>query len=113
MLTGGGFPSTHATLTSTITTAIGIREGLTSPIFGLGVALSIIIMYDAMNVRYYAGKNISLTKQIVRDLKSHGVKLTGPMYVEKIKEILGHSKIEVIAGCIWGIVVSVVVNYIL
>ncbi|MFV0498525.1 MAG: divergent PAP2 family protein [Bacilli bacterium] len=101
----GCFPSSHTSFIIATTLAIGIKDGFTSSAFALGVVISLVIMYDAMNVRYYAGKNIELTKQIIRDLKKQEFKLDNPIYINNLKEILGHERLEVLGGFILGIII--------
>ena len=70
---------------------------------------SMIIMYDAANVRYYSGKNIELTKQLIEDLSNSSdflIKLTHPIYSEELKKILGHSWFEVFSGAVLGLLFS-------
>ncbi len=106
----GNFPSSHTSFVMSLTVAIGMREGLTSAAFAIAGCLSVIVMYDAMNVRFYAGKNIALTRQIIKDLQSHSFKLDNPIYIESLKEILGHERLEVLAGFILGVIIPFVVN---
>ena len=68
---------------------------------------SFIVIYDAANVRYYAGRNIQLTKQLISDLETlKGLKFNDPIYHEKIKSVLGHKFIEILGGILLGILVS-------
>lgn len=106
----GSFPSSHTSFVVSLTVAIGFREGLSSAIFALGVSLCMIVMYDAMNVRFYAGKNIALTRQIIKDLQSHSFKLDNPIYIESLKEILGHERLEVFAGFILGFIIPFIIG---
>ncbi len=106
----GGFPSSHTSFVVGTTTAIGLVDGVKSSTFALGIVVSLIVMYDAMNVRYYAGKNIELTKQIIRDLKKHEFHLDNPLYINNFKEILGHERLEVLGGFILGVITPFVVN---
>ncbi len=108
LFASGNFPSSHTSLVVSLAVAIGIREGIDSALFALSLCLSAIVMYDAMNVRFYAGKNIQLTKQIIKDLQSHSFKLDNPIYIESIKEILGHERLEVLAGFILGVITPIV-----
>lgn len=106
----GGFPSSHTSFVVATTLAIGLREGFSSSVFAIGIVFSLIVMYDAMNVRYYAGKNIELTQQIIRDLKAHEFKLDNPLYINNLKEILGHERLEVLGGLILGIATPFIIN---
>ena len=105
----GGFPSSQSSTVTGLTIAIGISEGFDSTFFAITCVFSFIVIYDAINVRYYAGKNIQLTKQLISDLEAmKGLKFSDPIYQEKIKSVLGHKFVEVIGGMILGALVAVI-----
>lgn len=107
IVASGGFPSSHTAAVTALTLSIGLREGFDSPIFAMGAAFSLIIAYDAANVRYYAGKNIELTQQLIKDVQElTKYKLDDPIYLTKIKQVLGHKWIEVIGGIIHGSIIA-------
>ena len=71
-----------------------------------------IICYDAANVRYYAGQNIKITRQLIEDIQElTKTKLTDPIYLTKIKNVLGHTWVEVIGGVIHGLVIAGILFY--
>ncbi len=100
----GGFPSSHTATVVALASSIGIIEGLSSSIFAVAFAFALIVCYDAANVRYYAGQNIKITQQLIKDIQdlTH-TKLTDPIYLTRVKNVLGHKWIEVIGGFIWGL----------
>ena len=103
----GGFPSSHTALVVGLTFAIGFQDSFQSTLFYIACVFSLTVIYDTANVRYYAGQNIRMTKQLIRDfeeLTKH--KLTDPVYAEKIKTVLGHKWIEVIGGFLVGFIVA-------
>ncbi|MEG1475096.1 MAG: divergent PAP2 family protein [Longicatena sp.] len=105
----GGFPSSHSSTVTSLSIAIGMSEGFDSAIFAVTAVFSFIVIYDAANVRYYAGRNIQLTKQLITDLETlKGLKFSDPIYQEKIKSVLGHKFVEILGGVFLGIVVSLV-----
>ncbi len=110
-IASGSFPSSHTSFVVATTVAIAMREGLDSAVFALAVVASSVVMYDAMNVRYYAGKNIQLTQQIIRDLRVHEFKLDNPIYISNLKEILGHERLEVLSGFILGVITPFIIDY--
>ncbi|NLC43241.1 MAG: divergent PAP2 family protein [Clostridiales bacterium] len=98
----GGMPSSHSAIMTCMATSIGMQEGFHSPIFALSVASTLVVMYDAAGVRRAAGKQAIVLNEIVRELQSKHTITEG-----KLKELLGHTPIEVIAGAILGILVAV------
>ena len=61
----GGFPSSHSSTVTALTIAIGMNEGFDSALFAITCVFSFIVIYDAANVRYYAGRNIDVYKRQV------------------------------------------------
>ena len=104
VIASGGFPSSHSSTVTGLSMAIGIQEGFDSTIFAVTAVFAFIVMYDACHVRYYSGKNIELTQQLIRDLKEIEVPLDNPIYEEQLKSVLGHRFIEVLGGFVIGLV---------
>ncbi|HEY5119017.1 MAG TPA: divergent PAP2 family protein [Anaerolineales bacterium] len=100
----GGMPSTHSAIIVAATTALGMLQGVASPEFALGVAVSMVILYDAAGVRRQAGEHARVINAIIEDL-SHG----HPLKEENLKELLGHTPGEVAIGVLVGVVVAVCV----
>lgn len=94
----GGMPSSHTALVVSMATVLGIRYGWDSPFFAIGVVLAVIVMYDATGVRQQSGKHARVLNQILRELFSGQ-----PISEEELKELLGHTSIEVLVGALLGI----------
>ena len=108
----GGFPSSHTAGAFALCFSIGYREGFTGTLFAISLALAVIISYDAANVRYYAGRNIELTQQLIKDVQDlTQTKLSDPIYASKIKNVLGHKWIEVVGGLVHGILIASILYY--
>ena len=103
----GGLPSSHTSTVSSLCLAIGLREGFDSSLFALSLAFCCIVAYDAMNVRYFAGENIRVTKLLVDELSEIFPKLfSDDQRFERLKEVLGHTLVEVSAGFFLGLFVT-------
>ena len=97
----GGMPSSHSALIIGATQAIGLHQGYDSPLFALGVVISMIVTYDAAGVRRQAGKHAERINILFEEL------MRGQMPDEKeLREVLGHTPLEVAGGVLWGIVVA-------
>lgn len=105
----GGLPSSHSTLTSCLTTLIGLNMGFASPIFALSTVFTLIVMYDAMGIRYETEKQAKVINKITKQIKLDN--LTGEL--KNLKEEVGHKPIEVFCGLILGIVLGIVGNNII
>lgn len=109
VIASGGFPSSHSSTVTALSLSIGIQEGFDSAIFAVTTIFSFIVMYDACHVRYYSGKNIELTQQLVKDLREMtGLYFDDPIYQEKLKNVLGHKFVEVIGGFVVGLAVPLI-----
>jgi acid phosphatase family membrane protein YuiD len=101
----GGMPSSHSALVVSMSTSIGMQEGFRSVVFALSVAVALIVMYDAAGVRRAAGKQAEVLNDILEEFQAHR-----DIPEEKLKELLGHTPVEVIAGAALGILVSIILN---
>ncbi|CAL6306681.1 unnamed protein product [Bathycoccus prasinos] len=101
MFDSGGMPSSHTSLVFSLTTAIALQYGLGSPLFPLSLAFSLIVAYDAAGVRRHAGKQAEVLNRILADV-FHG----SPISDTKLKEVLGHSPLQVTCGAVVGILVG-------
>ncbi len=98
MFRSGGMPSGHAASFIGATTTIGFIKGFTSIECAIALCMSLIIIYDAVNVRYAVGEQGRLLNEIAR---SDGNVKTKPQ-----KLVEGHTVPEAIVGCILGVVVG-------
>jgi uncharacterized protein len=94
----GGFPSTHTSVISSITMMIGFTAGWDSPLFGLGVAVLMIVMIDATGVRRAVGENSRWINVLSR---RHPGEETSTL-----REKQGHTKIEILGGLCLGTLVG-------
>lgn len=103
LLSVGGMPSSHSALVTSATVAIGLYHGFDNPLFALGVAITMVVTYDAAGVRRQAGihaKRINLLFEEV--LRGHQVDQ------KELREVLGHTPLEVTGGVLFGIIVAIV-----
>ena len=100
----GGMPSSHSAIVTSIATMIGKNSGINSPIFALGVIMSLIVMYDAAGVRRAAGEQAKVLNEIVKEKK----KTLNQTPEEKLQEALGHTPVQVFAGAFIGILVGLI-----
>jgi uncharacterized protein len=106
MVETGGLPSAHAALVVGLTAGIGLTDGWHTTAFAIAVVFSLIVMYDAIGIRQEAGKHADLLNQllmiaVIQDSYQQRVKL---------KELLGHTPLEVFAGALIGIMMALFVN---
>ncbi|MCL2223807.1 MAG: divergent PAP2 family protein [Defluviitaleaceae bacterium] len=103
MLTStGGMPSSHSALVVALMLSIGFYEGFSTPLFAVAATLALVVMHDAFGIRRAAGKQAEAINFLFSRLEKQGIKLD-----TKLKELLGHSPLEVMAGALLGIIVAV------
>ncbi len=97
----GGMPSSHSTLVSCMSVMIGRIYGWESPLFAMAAVLSLIVLYDAAGVRRAAGRQARVINRIVEDIYKKG-----KVPEERLRELLGHTPLEVFAGVALGAIVA-------
>jgi len=104
-VSSGGMPSSHSALVVACTAAIGKLYGMNGPYFALAVILSAVVMYDACNVRRSAGD----TARLVNQLLAHVEKLTAEDFADDLREVMGHTPLQVLMGALLGLGVGLLV----
>ncbi len=99
----GGMPSSHAAIVMGMTTAVGKYAGVSSASFAIALIFSFVVMYDAAGLRRAAGRQAAVLNRLVEDL----VHMRG-MQEQKLRELLGHTPVEVIVGAILGVVAGLI-----
>ena len=99
----GGMPSSHAATMTATTLAIGLFSGFDHPVFALAVAVSMIVIYDAAGVRREAGYHAVIINRLIDEY------VKGPLIDQKkLKEMIGHTPLEVVGGVISGLLSTLV-----
>ena len=100
----GGMPSAHSAFVSSLAVSTGRFCGLNSPEFALAFGLACVVIYDAMGVRRAAGEQAKMINMLADELlKNHN---KDGKVVNQLKELLGHTPLEVLAGCVLGITIA-------
>lgn len=103
VMKSGGMPSSHTACFTAASLTIGFRCGFDSALFALAVAMTVIIVYDATNVRYAVGQQGKLLNKIVSMSESQTAK--------PIKIVEGHTVPQAIVGFIVGVIVALFVQF--
>lgn len=106
----GGMPSAHSATVTAVATMTGLSCGFGSPVFAVACIVAIIVMHDAMGVRLETGKQAKLLNEMVALLEALGQpKLS---MEKKLKEFVGHTPTQVMAGMLLGIAVAAIYYYV-
>ena len=94
----GGMPSVHSAVVVSLTTALALKYGVWSDYFAIAMAFTVIIIYDAINVRFQAGQ--------------HAAEINKSLGEKKFNESLGHLPSEALVGSIVGAVVALALYFV-
>ena len=98
----GGLPSNHSAIVCSMVTLIGLREGIEHPAFGVAVTLAFIVMLDASSLRKQIGKQAVALNRLA-NIQAPGS--------SALRERVGHSLIEIMAGVVVGVLVASAINH--
>lgn len=98
----GGMPSSHSALLVSGTIAVGLYHGFDNPLFGIAVGITMIVVHDAAGVRRQAGMHAERINFLFEEF------LKGHIWDENaLKEVIGHTPLEVFGGIILGLIVAI------
>lgn len=95
-------PSSHAAFVVSLAVSVGLAEGFTSSLFAVSVVVALVVMYDAAGVRRAAGQQAKILNKLVEDWEKNNFENTE----KKLKELLGHTPVEVFAGAVLGALIA-------
>ena len=98
----GGMPSSHACGVTAMATCIGFEFGFASAFFAIGAVFALVTMFDAQGVRYATGRQAQALNKLVDDIY-----WTGHIQEERLKELIGHTPIQVLMGFLLGFVLAI------
>ncbi len=101
----GGMPSSHAAGASCLATSVGLEYGFNSVFFALAASFAIVVMFDAQGVRRATGRQARILNKITEDIYWRGRIDEG-----RLRELIGHTPIEVIGGLLLGIFIALLAH---
>ncbi len=96
----GGMPSAHSAAVTAMVTIIGLKDGISSGLFGLSLLFAVIVMYDAVKVRRSSGEQGLAIHKLIKSTNSK-IKLP--------RVAMGHTPTEVALGAVLGAAIGIVV----
>ncbi len=97
----GGMPSSHASGVTALATSVGLYEGVGTALFAVTLMFTVVVIFDAQGVRRATGQQAEILNKIMDDIY-WGKRIQE----DRLKELVGHTPIQVIAGIVVGLVVS-------
>ncbi len=102
ILSSGGMPSSHSAFVCACAAATGNLYGWSSALFAVAAVVAIVVMYDASHVRKAAGEQA----KILNYMMEHWTEMKPELFGKELKELLGHTPIQVFAGAVLGVAVG-------
>lgn len=106
-LGSGGMPSSHSAFVCACASATGRLCGWSSALFAITAVIAIVVMYDAANIRHAAGEHAKILNYLMDQWAQEGHMPFGM----RLKELLGHTPIQVLAGAALGIAIGLLGAY--
>ncbi len=100
----GGMPSQHSALVTSTMLAVGLYSGFNTPAFAIAFTLMIVVLYDAAGIRRQAGLQAVKINQLINEFFAGE-----PISQDQLKEVLGHTPREVMAGSGFGLVFTLLI----
>lgn len=101
----GGMPSSHVAGASCLAASVGFQEGFNTVYFAIAASFAIVVMFDAQGVRRATGKQARILNKIMEDIYWQG-----KIDETRLRELVGHTPVEVIIGFLLGIVIAILMR---
>ena len=102
LLSTGGMPSAHSAMVCALATSIGMTEGFDHAVTMLATAFAAVTMFDAAVVRRATGQQARILNQMLDEMV-----LKHRISEKRLKELLGHTRLEVFVGMLVGMLCAV------
>ena len=106
LATTGGMPSAHTAGVIALSTTVGFICGFDQVEFAIALGYALVVMYDAAGLRRSTGKIAACLNKICDEVYSQG-----QMQPERLKELLGHTPVEVFGGALLGIYIAYINHF--
>ncbi len=101
----GGMPSSHAAGASALATSVGMEYGYDSVLFAISAVFALVTMFDAQGVRRSTGQQATILNKMMDDIY-----WKGQIEEARLKELVGHTPIQVLAGLLFGMICAIVLH---
>lgn len=105
----GGMPSAHSATVTALAISAGLNCGFDSPVFAVALIMAIVVMHDATGVRWETGKQAKIINEMIEWFNGLGNKVT---LDDQLKELVGHTPLQVVCGAIVGGCVALIMHYV-
>lgn len=103
LVSAGGMPSSHSALVAALATSVAMADGVKSTTFALAVVFAAVVMYDAAGIRQAVSIQARILNRMIDEYFKHQ-----RWNEERLRELLGHTRIEVVVGAALGILIALI-----
>jgi acid phosphatase family membrane protein YuiD len=103
VLDTGGMPSSHTAVVTTLTVGVAVYQGISSPLFGISLIISLYFIFEATGLRQEVGNQARVLNEILAKVKDEHHFST-----DELRELVGHTWAEVIGGFALGLFVALI-----
>jgi len=100
----GGMPSSHTALVVSLTTTVGLVDGINSPAFVIALIFSVVTIRDAIGFRMYLGEHARIINKLISELPAQ----EKPKFPTHIIERIGHTPLEAVIGGLVGLTATLI-----
>ena len=98
----GGMPSVHSAGVAALATGVGLQKGFDTSNFAVALVFAVVTMFDAQGVRRAAGRQAVILNKMINEVYTKG-----QVSEERLRELIGHTPIEVLVGAAIGCALAV------
>lgn len=104
ILSSGGMPSSHSATVCACAASTAMVAGVDSVAFAISAVMAFIVMYDAANVRKETGEQAKILNYMMENWNE----IKPEMFSKELKELIGHTPLQVFCGALLGIFIGIV-----
>lgn len=97
----GGMPSSHTSVVTTLTVGVAVYQGISSPLFGISLIISLYFVFEATGLRQEVGNQARVLNEIIEKFKE-----THHFNSDSLRELIGHTWAEVVGGFALGLLIA-------
>lgn len=102
----GGMPSSHSSTVCALATSVYLQYGSSGFEFAIAAFFAIVVMYDAIGVRRETGIQAKVLNEMIALFSNMG---KGLSLEDNLKEFIGHTPLQVLAGALLGILIAFII----
>jgi acid phosphatase family membrane protein YuiD len=103
VLDTGGMPSSHTAVVTTLTVGVAVYQGISSPLFGISLVVSLYFVFEATGLRQEVGNQARVLNEVLAKVREEH-----HFDTDELRELIGHTWIEVIGGFALGLFVALI-----